>query len=67
VVLGVGVLAGPGVADGTETAGCAELDGVDCVLVGPVVPGSCFTAGVAVEFWLELGACVEVAWAGAGV
>jgi hypothetical protein len=68
VVLGVVVLAGPpGVADGAGTACCVELDGVACVLAGPVVPGSCFTVGVAVEFWLEPGDCVEVAWAGAGV
>lgn len=56
-----------GVADGVETAGCAEPDRVACVVVDPVVPGSCFTVGVAVEFWLELGGCVEVAGAGAGV
>jgi hypothetical protein len=61
------VLAGPGVADVVETAGCAELDGVACVWVGPGVPGSCFTVGVAVEFWLEPGGCIDVAWAGAGV
>lgn len=65
--MGVGVLTGTGVADGAETAGCAELDGVACVLVGPGVPGSCFTVGVAAEFWLELGAGSEVACAGAGV
>lgn len=61
------MLGGPGVADGAETAGCAELDGVACVIAGPAVPGSCFTVGVAVELWLELGACVEAAGAGAGV
>lgn len=61
------MLGGPGVADEAETAGCVELDGVGCVIVGPAVAGSCFTVGVAVELWLELGACAGAAGAGAGV
>ena len=61
------MLTGPGVADGAEAAGCAELDGAGCGRVEPGVPGSCLTAGVAAEVWLELGGCNEVAWDGAGI